>query len=41
MRAFVVTAPHTSGVQDVEKPVAGPGQVVVDVSRVVVCGTDV
>ena len=41
MRAFVVTAPHTSGVQEVEKPVAGPGQVVVDVSRVGVCGTDV
>ncbi|MEY3469871.1 MAG: hypothetical protein RLZZ575_331, partial [Actinomycetota bacterium] len=41
MKAFVVTAPHTSGVQDVKEPKAGPGQVVVDVTRVGVCGTDV
>jgi threonine dehydrogenase-like Zn-dependent dehydrogenase len=41
MRAFVVTAPHTGAVQEVAAPVAGPGQVVVDVHRVGVCGTDV
>ncbi|WP_326559107.1 zinc-dependent alcohol dehydrogenase [Micromonospora sp. NBC_01796] len=41
MRAFVVTGPHRSGVQEVEPPKAGPDQVVVDVSRVGVCGTDV
>ena len=41
MRAFVVTAPRTAEVQDVAEPAAGPGQVVVDVARVGVCGTDV
>ena len=41
MRAFVVTGPRTASVLDVEPPTAGPGQVVVDVARVGVCGTDV
>jgi threonine dehydrogenase-like Zn-dependent dehydrogenase len=41
MRAFVLTAPYESAVLEVESPVAGPGQVVVDVHRVGVCGTDV
>jgi threonine dehydrogenase-like Zn-dependent dehydrogenase len=41
VRTFVVTGPRESGVQDVLPPVAGPGQVVVDVERVGVCGTDV
>jgi threonine dehydrogenase-like Zn-dependent dehydrogenase len=41
MRAFVITGPGESGVQDVEAPVADAGQVVVDVERVGVCGTDV
>jgi 2-desacetyl-2-hydroxyethyl bacteriochlorophyllide A dehydrogenase len=41
MRAFVLTGPRESAVRDVEPPVAGPGQVVVDVHRVGVCGTDV
>jgi threonine dehydrogenase-like Zn-dependent dehydrogenase len=41
MRAFVVTAPNVGGVQEVDAPVAGSGQVVVDVHRVGVCGTDV
>ncbi|MEP6560894.1 MAG: alcohol dehydrogenase catalytic domain-containing protein [Nakamurella sp.] len=41
MRAFVVTGPHESGVQDVQPPTAAPGQVVIDVARVGVCGTDV
>ena len=41
MRAFVVTAPGRAEVQDVARPVAAPGEVVVDVERVGVCGTDV
>ena len=41
MRAFVVTAPGESSVEDVLAPVAAPGHVVVDVERVGVCGTDV
>jgi len=41
VRAFVVTAPRQAGVEEVEDPVAGPGEVVVDVERVGVCGTDV
>ncbi|GAA5143434.1 alcohol dehydrogenase catalytic domain-containing protein [Nocardioides marinquilinus] len=41
MKAFVLTGPRTSQVQDVAAPVAGPGEVVVDVARVGVCGTDV
>lgn len=41
MRAFVVTGPHQAGVQEVPDPEPGPGQVVVDVTRVGVCGTDV
>jgi threonine dehydrogenase-like Zn-dependent dehydrogenase len=41
MRAFVVTAPREAGVQEVDAPLAAPGQVVVDVERVGVCGTDV
>ena len=41
MRAFVLTGPRTAAVQDVDPPVARPGQVVVDVERVGVCGTDV
>jgi threonine dehydrogenase-like Zn-dependent dehydrogenase len=41
MRAFVVTGPHQGGVRDVPDPVADEGQVVVDVHRAGVCGTDV
>jgi len=41
MRAFVVTAPNESAVLEVDPPVAGAGQVVVDVHRAGVCGTDV
>jgi threonine dehydrogenase-like Zn-dependent dehydrogenase len=41
MRAFVVTAPHEGSVLDVEPPRPRPGEVVVDVRRVGVCGTDV
>jgi threonine dehydrogenase-like Zn-dependent dehydrogenase len=41
MRAFVLTAPGRGEVQDVAPPRAEPGEVVVDVQRVGVCGTDV
>jgi len=41
MRAFVLTAPRSAVITQVPPPVAGPGQVVVDVTRVGVCGTDV
>ncbi|MEV4459169.1 alcohol dehydrogenase catalytic domain-containing protein [Microbispora sp. NPDC049633] len=41
MRALVITGPGRAEVGDVEAPVAAPGQVVVDVERVGVCGTDV
>lgn len=37
----MVTGPRTSAVLDVEPPTAGVGQVVVDIARVGVCGTDV
>ena len=40
MRAFVLTGPREYAVQDVAVPVAEPGQVVVDIDRVGVCGTD-
>src|SRR3954468_1058613 len=41
MRAFVLSGPRQSAVCDVQAPEAGRGQVVVDVERVGVCGTDV
>jgi len=41
MRAFVLTGPRQFTVAEVEPPVAAPGQVVVDVERAGVCGTDV
>jgi threonine dehydrogenase-like Zn-dependent dehydrogenase len=41
MKAFVITGPGRAGVEDVPPPVAGPGEVVVDVHRAGVCGTDV
>ncbi|HVX42806.1 MAG TPA: alcohol dehydrogenase catalytic domain-containing protein [Mycobacteriales bacterium] len=41
MRAFVVTGPRTGGVEDVPTPIPGPNQVVVDVARAGICGTDV
>lgn len=40
IRAFVLTGPGEGGVHDVPAPQAGPGEVVVDVERVGVCGTD-
>jgi threonine dehydrogenase-like Zn-dependent dehydrogenase len=41
MRAFLVPEPFRSAVVEVEPPRAAPGEVVVDVERVGVCGTDV
>ena len=40
MRAFVLTGPRAGGVQLVPAPIAEPGEVVIDVERVGVCGTD-
>jgi threonine dehydrogenase-like Zn-dependent dehydrogenase len=40
MRALVFTGPGKAEVLEVPAPVAGPGQVVVDVERAGVCGTD-
>ncbi len=40
MRAFVLTGPRASGVQVVAAPTPAPGEVVIDVERVGVCGTD-
>ena len=40
MRAFVITGPGRAEVQEVAAPEAGPGEVVVDVERAGVCGTD-
>jgi threonine dehydrogenase-like Zn-dependent dehydrogenase len=41
MRAYVLTGPGEGSVQEVPIPVATPGEVVVDVERVGLCGTDV
>jgi threonine dehydrogenase-like Zn-dependent dehydrogenase len=41
VRAFVVTGPGEAEVTEVDEPVAGPGEVVVEVERAGVCGTDV
>ena len=40
MRAFVISGPRAASVVSVPRPVAGRGQVVVDVERAGVCGTD-
>jgi threonine dehydrogenase-like Zn-dependent dehydrogenase len=41
MRAFVITGPGEASVQDVEPPAASSGEVIVDVARAGICGTDV
>jgi threonine dehydrogenase-like Zn-dependent dehydrogenase len=41
MRALVVTAPRRAEVLEVPDPVARPGELLVDVERVGICGTDV
>jgi 2-desacetyl-2-hydroxyethyl bacteriochlorophyllide A dehydrogenase len=40
MRALVIDGPRSARVAEVEAPVPGTGQVVVDVRRVGICGTD-
>jgi threonine dehydrogenase-like Zn-dependent dehydrogenase len=40
VRAFVLTGPREGSVQEVAVPVPAPGEVVVEVDRVGVCGTD-
>jgi threonine dehydrogenase-like Zn-dependent dehydrogenase len=41
MRAYVLTGPGEGSVLEVQAPTATPGEVVVDVERVGLCGTDV
>lgn len=41
MRALVVTAPRQAAILEVEDPVASPGELLVEVERVGICGTDV
>ena len=41
MRAFVVTAPHEASVEEVDAPEPGIHDLLVDVERVGICGTDV
>lgn len=41
MKAFVLTGPGTSEVQDLPSPAPLPGQARIDVARVGLCGTDV
>lgn len=41
MRAFVITGPGQAAVMEVPTPVPSPGEVVVGIERVGVCGTDV
>ncbi|HZW42718.1 MAG TPA: alcohol dehydrogenase catalytic domain-containing protein [Agromyces sp.] len=41
MKAFVISGPGQAGVEDVGPPDAGPGEVVIDVTRAGICGTDV
>jgi threonine dehydrogenase-like Zn-dependent dehydrogenase len=41
IRAYVLTGPGEGSVQEVPAPLATPGEVVVDVERVGLCGTDV
>jgi threonine dehydrogenase-like Zn-dependent dehydrogenase len=41
MRAFIIAGPREASVQEVASPVAGLGEVVVDVRRAGICGTDV
>lgn len=41
MRALVVTAPREAAVHEVPDPIAAPGELLVRVERVGICGTDV
>jgi threonine dehydrogenase-like Zn-dependent dehydrogenase len=41
VKAFILTAPRAAVVADVPEPAAAPGQVIVEVERAGICGTDV
>jgi threonine dehydrogenase-like Zn-dependent dehydrogenase len=41
MKAFVISGPGRAAVEDVEPPTAAPGEVIVDVGRAGICGTDI
>lgn len=41
MRALVLHGPRSASVETVDAPVAGPGEVVVEVHRAGICGTDI
>src|SRR6201986_2791683 len=41
VRALVIDGPKSAGVQHVDAPVPGQGQLAVDVQRVGICGTDI
>ncbi len=41
MKALVITGPHQAEIQEVAAPLAAPGEVVVDVKRAGICGTDI
>ena len=41
MRALIIDAPRSARVRAVSVPAPGPGQVLVDVRRAGICGTDV
>ena len=41
MRAFVITGPRRAEVREIPRPEPRPGEVVVDVERAGVCGTDI
>lgn len=41
MKALVITAPHRAEIQDVPDPEPAAGEVVVDVRRAGICGTDI
>jgi len=41
VRALVIDGPKSAAVQHVDAPVPGPGELVVDVHRVGICGTDI
>lgn len=41
MRAFVITEPHIGSVVQVNEPVVGEHDLLVEIERVGICGTDV
>lgn len=41
MRALVITGPHHAEIQDLPDPEPGPGEVLVEVRRAGICGTDI